>query len=83
MPKILPFDNDHKPGTWKALLLPLGRKYVRSATVTCPECGKVASLSDHQIGDDGTVSPSLLCPYDDCNFLEYVQLEGWDPKPVE
>ena len=49
----------------------------RSAMVACPGCGQLASLSEHAIAADGTVSPSLICPYDGCSFHEWVRLEGW------
>lgn len=50
----------------------------RTASMACPGCGKVASLSGHEIAADGTVTPSVACAYD-CGFHEYVQLEGWEP----
>lgn len=50
----------------------------RTALVSCPECGKVASLSGHTIAANGDVTPSLICPFD-CGFHEYVTLEGWTP----
>jgi hypothetical protein len=34
------------------------------------------SLSLHRIAADGTVSPSLVCPYY-CGFHDYVRLVGW------
>lgn len=64
--------NDYEPGTWKGL-----QSYKRSASATCPECGRTCSLLDHTIADDGAVHPSLVCPYDDCSFHEWVKLEGW------
>lgn len=78
--KSFPYDCNHKAGSWKGLALPLGTGYVRSASFTCPSCGRVCSLSDHQIAEDGTVAPSVVCPYMDCDFHEFIRLEGWDPK---
>lgn len=49
----------------------------RSATLRCPKCGRWTSLSNHTISDNGEVNPSLVCPYENCNFHEYVTLEGW------
>lgn len=46
------------------------------AWVHCPRCDRRSAL-DHDIGADGKVSPSLVCPYDDCDFHDYVTLEGW------
>lgn len=42
--------------------------------VTCPGCGLKASL-DHDVADDGKVSPSLDCP--ECEFHAHVTLAGW------
>ena len=51
----------------------------RTALVACPKCGNIASLSDHEIDADGTVRPSLVCPFDPCKFHDHVKLEGWKP----
>lgn len=34
-------------------------------------------LATHSIDEDGTVSPSVVCPYG-CGFHEFIKLEGWD-----
>ena len=41
----------------------------------CPK-GHIGQL-DHTIAEDGTVSPSVVCPESGCGFHEYVRLEGW------
>jgi len=51
----------------------------RSALVTCPLCGQPSSLDGHQIGVDGAVSPSLVCPREGCTWHVWVRLEGWRP----
>lgn len=54
----------------------------KRVTVWCPDCGNAATL-DHDIADDGTVSPSLVCPHvkhDACGFHEFVKLEGWESR---
>ncbi len=33
----------------------------------------------HTIADDGTVTPSTVCPEPGCDFHEHVILEGWVP----
>lgn len=63
------------PGQWRSGT----RDGRRTATVSCPDCGRSASLSDHEIRADGTVTPSLVCPFDDCDFHAWVKLEGWRP----
>ena len=35
------------------------------------------AIQTHSIADDGTVSPSVVCPYG-CEFHEFITLEGWD-----
>lgn len=64
-------------GTWFPLIAD-GRK---TATVTCPDCGKRGTLEHHTIEDDGRVLPSIDCPNMDCAFHDWVQLEGWAPEP--
>jgi len=74
MTVILQGDIDARAGCWRGGTRPDG---TRTASVSCPNCGKVASLSDHAIGAGGYVTPSLICPFD-CSFHDYVQLDGWD-----
>lgn len=62
-------------GEWRGAKVP-GDPPRRSATVCCPGCGKIASLTGHTIADDGAVMPSLICPFD-CGFHDHVKLEGW------
>lgn len=69
-----PQNNDHKPGTWKGLQTLGGRK----ASFTCPNCGQLGSLSDHEIAEDGTVNPSVVC-FNGCGFHDFIKLEGWQP----
>jgi hypothetical protein len=62
-------------GCWKGGILD-GK---RTANVSCPKCGQIASLSQHTIEADGTVKPSLVCPYDGCSFHDHVKLKDWKP----
>lgn len=72
------FSAVHEPGTWKGLLVPDGQGgYVRKASFTCPACGGIASLSNHEIAANGAVSPSVVCPFG-CEFHEFILLEGWE-----
>lgn len=48
-----------------------------TAMIACPECGREGSLSDHSIGPDGIVTPSVVCGYFGCSFHDWVKLEGW------
>lgn len=47
------------------------------ALVSCPSCGKISSLADHTIDPDGSVYPSLVCPFAICDFQEFVKLADW------
>lgn len=49
----------------------------RSAMFICPNCGQAAGLS-HEIKSDGIVHPSVVCPYEGCNFHDFIKLEGWE-----
>lgn len=72
--KIFQQSNDYLPGTWKGLKTRQGRK----ASFVCPECGQLGALVDHDIGDDGTVTPSVVCPHLGCAFHEFIKLDGWN-----
>lgn len=48
----------------------------KTALVRCGDCGGGALL-DHDIADDGKVSPSLGCPF--CGWHVFIRLEGWMP----
>ena len=50
---------------------------VPTANASCPKCGLSASLSDHDIAENGQVSPSLVCPGETCDFHDNVTLVGW------
>jgi hypothetical protein len=63
-------------GAWKPWVN--GPGFVRTAAVRCPVCSALFCLADHRIGAEGTVSPSIVCPYG-CGFHEFVRLAGWEP----
>ena len=56
---------------------PLSTAEGRSAMVRCPVCKECGALTDHEISEDGVVSPSLQCPHNDCTFHEFVRLDDW------
>lgn len=64
---------------WQSVTEPRSRY---KATVWCPACGLRIGIT-HEISDDGTLSPSLVCPHDGCDFHEWVQLTGWPTPPNE
>ena len=59
-------------GKWQLIVLD-GKKMAR---LSCPGCGCQALL-DHQIDEEGGVTPSVVCPELGCTFHEFVRLEGW------
>ena len=63
------------PGTWRIVF----RDGRRTAILVCPGCGANGSLEDHEIADDGTVRPSVVC---DCGHHEHIRLAGWSPPVV-
>ena len=66
-------DISQKKGCWERAK---GAKY-DTAMISCPKCGKIASLTSHTIADDGAVTPSLVCPHD-CGFHDHAKLLGWE-----
>lgn len=63
-----------KPDTWAIFRYQSGRVQV----VTRCGRGHIGSLDNHQIGSDGTVTPSVVCQHDGCDYHEFVKLEGWE-----
>ena len=47
------------------------------ALLRCPK-GHLATLDDHEIAADGTVSPSVVCPMEGCGFHETLKLLDWE-----
>lgn len=69
-----PRNDAHKPGSWMPLKTPDGM----SATFCCPKCGALGQLTSHEIGENGQVTPSVVCVNEpDCSFHEYIRLDGW------
>lgn len=77
--KGYPHDPKLTPGTWQG-----GTKIdgSRTALFSCPLCGGTGSLADHEIADNGNVTPSVVCMVGDCEFHEYITLENWQPNVI-
>lgn len=67
-----------KPGEWALLSDVVTGK--TSADITCPKCGKIGSLMDHEIDASGRVDPSLVCPKESCVFHRFGILDGWENR---
>ena len=61
-------------GQWWPLRVLEGTSGHKSASFVCPKCGLKAYLTNHDIAEDGTVTPSVLC---DCGFHDNLKLIGW------
>ena len=58
-----------------------GEYYVTTQTVhvrCMGNCGKLFTLCDHTIADDGSVSPSVVCPNKNCDWHVYLKLLDWE-----
>lgn len=62
------------PMQWAACHPSTRKRY--KATMTCSN-GHVLTLRGHVIEQDGTVSPSVICPKKGCSFHAYVRLANW------
>lgn len=63
---------------------PIWRRSTRDGKLTANvKCGNghIASLVDHTIAADGTVTPSLDCATEGCSWHVHARLVGW-PLPV-
>jgi len=60
-----------------------------SATYYCAKCGNPMSLGGHTVSEDGTLNPSVVCPWVirkenaiptaicGCGFHNHIRLVGW------
>lgn len=63
---------EEPPLSWKPIIAQ-GR---RSAIFTCPN-GHTGSLHEWEIAGDGTVTPSVDCSPNGCDFHDHIRLLGW------
>lgn len=66
---------EEPPLSWK----PMRAQGQRSAIFTCPN-GHTGSLHEWTIADNGTVSPSVDCSPNGCDFHDYIRLLDWQPE---
>ena len=69
-------EDPEQPGPWWARIETAGGEPWPYPQVCCPE-GHVAGLGDHDIEEDGTVKPSLVCPTGGCSYHVWAKLDGW------
>jgi len=71
-----PGDPNVEKGVWKGWRHGLSNKV--HILLSCPTCGFLGSLDDHEIAADGLITPSVDCPNESCAFHESgCRLEGW------
>jgi hypothetical protein len=69
------------PFTWRDYIDPAGKVLDCSPVIVDPK-GHYLSIHKHSIAQDGTVSPSVVCPVEGCGFHEFIKLEEWIGKPT-
>jgi len=75
------------PGHWRARDMGDGLWIV---VVCCPRCERRATLHKsvgfpdrgHQVAEDGTVTPSIVCPSSDCDWHVWGRLLCWKEPPL-
>lgn len=65
------------PLTWSAVRIGSGERW--TAVAVCAN-GHAALMDDHEIAEDGTITPSVRCPTEGCDWDAMVRLIGWPPK---
>lgn len=75
------FDGPPAPGEYAPLVNGAGREV--NAMIGCPGCGRRLTVASHVVDEDGTVEPSLDCPFGDCGFHRRVRLDDWRPGREE
>lgn len=63
---------EEPPNTWKRVMAD-GKP---TALYTCPN-GHTGLIDEHEISSDGTVSPSVVCTENGCDFHDYIKLRDW------
>ncbi len=69
--------DEFKPMTWRRCEGPPPDR-APTALISCDQ-GHVCSLTNHTIAADGTVTPSLVCPTDECGWHVFLRLVDWEP----
>lgn len=69
----IPQFQDCSKGTWFTMpdeIKPL---------IACPKCDGwfLGDTATHSIEENGDVNASVVCPYEPCDFHEFVNLVGW------
>lgn len=51
--------------------------------LSCMDCGKQARMARHNVSEDGTVHPSIVCPFNGCTSHIWGKLEDWDGGAIK
>lgn len=60
--------------------IPTGKTYEAIVTCSVGHSSLLGASSGHTIADDGTVTPSVLCPVAACGWHEHIRLASWSPE---
>jgi RNase P subunit RPR2 len=66
---------------WKHSAEPYAAKHQVLAVITCPRCKHewILSAKIHRVAPSGAVTPSVVCPCNECDWHEFVILKSWTP----
>lgn len=70
-----------EPNTWRPWIF--GPTNQRGAVIFCSYghgmsiAGDPPFGSEHRIAPDGSITPSVVCPHDGCDWHVFVKLIGW------
>lgn len=68
------------PGYCPALTWARSEGGIRGVLLSCAHGHEgILSPTHHTIANDGTVTPSVVCPIKGCTWHEFVRLDGWVP----
>jgi hypothetical protein len=85
VPKLQGIDQRAQSGALWFFHIHNDSPFEATVTVRCSR-GHLSSLDSnfdrprrnhHVISDDGSVSPSVVCPHEGCDFHEFIKLEDW------
>ena len=69
------------PLTWRPMRMKEGGPLVTATAVCSNEHS--GSLESHEISEDGTVTPSVDCSIEGCDFHDHIRLVGWEEREIK
>jgi hypothetical protein len=72
-------DDGWEKGHWKPWKAPFwpGPAMKQTIAIACGGCGRAMCLPNHRIAEDGSITPSVVCPFG-CGWHVFLLLKDWN-----